>query len=358
MRRGLVIPLISLALLTLAIYHVARTSQDAPPLDPPQSPPRSPYAHRIAGLGLVEAATENISIGTHVPGIVGEVWVEVGQTVAAGDRLFQIDDRQARADLQVREAALVAANAQLERLEQLPRPEELPASSARVREAAARLSDEEVRTARAEKLFERKALSEEELTSRRQMLQMAREQHTRSVADDDLLRSGTWEPDKVVARAAVARAESEVAQQKMELARLTVTAPVDGTVLQLNVRRGEYVQQGAGQALLVLGRIDPLHVRVNIDEEEITRFREEAKTTAYLRGKGGEPFELKFVRVEPLVTPKRSLTGAPNERVDTRVLQVIYSVRASGRRLFVGQQFDVFIEADDLYNSAGKSHIK
>ena len=57
---------------------------------------------------------------------------------------------------------------------------------------------------------------------------------------------------------------------------------------------------------------------------------------------------LKFVRFEPLVVPKQSLTGASTERVDTRVLQAVYRIQKADFPLFVGQQMDVFIDASDL----------
>jgi hypothetical protein len=67
---------------------------------------------------------------------------------------------------------------------------------------------------------------------------------------------------------------------------------------------------------------------------------------ATLKGQpGGDFFPLRFVRIEPYVVPKKSLTGDNTERVDTRVLQVIYAVDTQGKRLFVGQQLDVFIDA-------------
>lgn len=344
MRRGMILPLIAVGMFSIAIYHVIRTATPLPSMEPPQMPARSPFRQRVAGLGLVEAATENISIGTHDAGVIAEVMVKVGQKVAVGDPLFRIDDRAAQADLLVRQASLAAAKAQHERLLKLPREEELPGSAARVREAVARLADEEVRLARAERLFERGALSEEELTSRRQAFQIAKEQKQHFEAEDDLLRAGAWESDLAVAQAAVFLAKAQVDQQQTTLNRLTVSAPVAGEVLQVNVRRGEFVQQSSMQALLVLGNTEVLHIRVSIDEEEIPRFHEKGKATAYLRGRGDQPVGMDFLRVEPLVTPKRSLTGSPNERVDTRVLQVIYAAQAGGPRLFVGQQLDIYIE--------------
>jgi hypothetical protein len=64
------------------------------------------------------------------------------------------------------------------------------------------------------------------------------------------------------------------------------------------------------------------------------------------RGSLQERYPLTFFRVEPFVVPKKSLTGDNTERVDTRVLQVIYECDPTGRPpLFVGQQLEVFIEA-------------
>ena len=57
-----------------------------------------------------------------------------------------------------------------------------------------------------------------------------------------------------------------------------------------------------------------------------------------------QTFGLRFVREEPYVIPKKSLTGDNTERVDTRVLQAIYAVEGAKRQLYVGQQVDVFIE--------------
>ena len=96
-----------------------------------------------------------------------------------------------------------------------------------------------------------------------------------------------------------------------------------------------------------LGDIHRLHVRVDIDENDIGRFRPNLRGVAKPRGTPGQEFPISFVRVEPYVIPKKSLTGANTERVDTRVLQVIYAVQTRGRPLFVGQQMDVFLNTEE-----------
>jgi HlyD family secretion protein len=57
---------------------------------------------------------------------------------------------------------------------------------------------------------------------------------------------------------------------------------------------------------------------------------------------------VQFVRFEPYVVPKRSLTGDTTERVDTRVLQVLYQFHPGDLPVYVGQQMDVFIDAPPI----------
>ena len=75
--------------------------------------------------------------------------------------------------------------------------------------------------------------------------------------------------------------------------------------------------------------------------------RSEGKATASVRGNPDLKTPLTFVRFEPFVVPKKSLTGDSTERVDTRVLQVIYRLEDESLPLFVGQQMDVFIDGSN-----------
>jgi multidrug efflux pump subunit AcrA (membrane-fusion protein) len=138
-----------------------------------------------------------------------------------------------------------------------------------------------------------------------------------------------------------------VEQTRIELARLEVRAPVAGHVLRVDVRPGEYVGTPPGQPLVVLGDLDRLHVRVDIDEQDIPRFRRGATGKAFMRGAATKPLPLEFVRVEPFVQPKLSLSGGAIERVDTRVLQVIYALDPGVENAFAGQQVDVFLDASE-----------
>jgi HlyD family secretion protein len=339
------LPIVALVLIAFSVNFLMNSKTRMPEMPPPIQPAVSPYQNTVAGAGMVEPETENISVGSPMPGVVVEVMAKVGATVKKGDPLFRLDDRQRRAELAIRRAMLEDAKAQLARLEQMPRKEELPRAEAKVLEAKADWENWEQQWSRGEALLTKNAMSQEEFMERKQQALQARERYNSFVAEYDLLKAGAWEPDKKVAQAAVDQAASQVQETQTELDRLVIRALVDGEVLQVNVRPGEFVGAPPSQALVVLGNVSQLHVRVDIDEYDIPRFNTGAPARATLKGNAAESYPLRFVRIEPYVVPKKSLTGDNTERVDTRVLQVIYAIDNGNKRLFVGQQLDVFIDA-------------
>jgi HlyD family secretion protein len=339
------LPVVAIVLIAFAVNFLLSSKTRVPELPPPIQPAVSPFPNTVAGAGMVEPETENISVGSPVPGVVVEVMAKVGKQVKAGDPLFRLDDRQRRAELSIRRAMLEDARAQVAKLDAMPRQEELPQAEAKVLEAKADWENWEQQWSRGEELVTKNAISQEEFMERKQQAIQARERYNSAVAAYDLLKAGAWAPDKMVAKAAVDRAVAQVQETQTELDRLVVRALVDGEVLQVNVRPGEFVGAPPSQALVVLGNVSQLHVRVDIDEYDIPRYIADAPARATLKGQPNNFFPLKFVRIEPYVVPKKSLTGDNTERVDTRVLQVIYAIDAGGRRLFVGQQLDVFIDA-------------
>jgi multidrug resistance efflux pump len=344
-----VIPALALGMLGLALLHAVRAAQPTPDTEPYAGPPQTAYPDTVAGAGVVEAWTENISVGAPLPGVVLEVYVpveEVGKAVRKGDPLFLVDNRQLLAQQKYAEANLRAANAQLAKLEAQPRPEEVPPSEAKVKVAEANVMQQQDLATRGQWLQPSGAMAEEDVNQRSLATQVARRQLIQARAEHALLMAGAWGADKEIARANVALAEAQFTQIRTDLDRVLVRAPCDGVVLQVNVRPGEYVGTPPGQALMVLGAVvEKVHVRVDIDEHDIPRFRKGAPARAALRGDPRQSYPLTFVRVEPYVVPKKSLTGDNVERVDTRVLQAIYALDATDKPIYVGQQVDVFIEA-------------
>ncbi|MGZ3384192.1 MAG: HlyD family secretion protein [Isosphaeraceae bacterium] len=346
-----------------AVYTTAKKESpvSVPLLDPPQKPATIEQA--IYGLGLVEAQRENIPIGTAVPGVVLEVFVDgrpgydpphkkVGDRVRKGEPMFRIDDRDLKAELKIRESSLRAAVAQLHRLEQMPRAEDLPPAVAAVDEARARLFDSEAAYNRDLNLFQKKMLAASDFDKDRYTMQAAKASLAKAQADLAKLKAGAWKEDIEVQRAAVEQAQSQIDSIKIMLERLIVRAPVDGQILQVNVRPGQIATLAWKEPMIVLGEVNRLHVRVDIDENDLYRFREGMRAWANVKGRKDPRFPLEFVRIEPYVIPKKSLTGDNSERVDTRALQVLYALPDQRpAKVYVGQQMEVFLALgeDDKY---------
>jgi RND family efflux transporter MFP subunit len=288
-----------------------QAGREMPPAgDPPLPPAPKPYAQSVSATGILEALSENVAIGVPQPGLVAEVAVQVGDAVKSGDLLFRLDDRDlraeqvsARAQLQVAEAGAAVADAQL----------------ARARSQLARL----------EAVTDPRAVSQDDLDRRRQDVAVA-------------------EAELASALAQSAAARSDIERLAMLLERLSVRAPRNGSVIQVNIRAGEYAATAPKAPAMIVGETDRLQVRADVDEQNASRIRPGQHATASLKGDPNVTFPLEFVRVEPFVIPKVSLTGASTERVDTRVLQVIFSLkRPENPPIYVGQQVDVFIEAPE-----------
>ena len=101
-----VLPLVALAASSSRSSRSSPRGRNKEDVPPPIEPSRSPYKDTVAGAGIVEAQTENIEIGATMPGLVVKVYVKVHDKVDAGDPLFKLDDRQLKADLEVRKAAV------------------------------------------------------------------------------------------------------------------------------------------------------------------------------------------------------------------------------------------------------------
>lgn len=306
--RKYILPVLATVGIGYAVLTVVNGSKSVPPSPPVVDPGVPPFESSVAGAGIVEANTENIAIGTIIPGVVSEVYVSVGSRVKAGGPLFKIDDRDLKAQLATRQTALRVARAQ-------------------VRVERVQLDDLKDQLAKAEILTSKKVLSTDELDRRRYAVQIAEARLTQ-------------------AKAEVASAQAQVKETETNLDRVIVRAPCDGIVLQSKIRRGEFAPAGATQTpLMLFGSTEPLNVRVDVDENDAWRVHPGAPAVAFLRGNREIKTPLKFVRFEPYVIPKKSLTGDSTERVDTRVLQVIYSIEHNDLPIFAGQQMDVFIEA-------------
>lgn len=294
MIRKYLLPILAVLGVCLGIVAALQSARKLIPTPMVSDAPTSPYKTFVAGAGLVEANTENIAIGTQIPGIVSQIYIQTGDEVKKGDPLFTIDDRATRALLETQQAAVKGAESLL---------------------AQANYSN-----VVNQGLVKGLVVSKEEADMAHYVVN--------------------------IDSAQLLQAQALAKQTETDLERLTVRAPTDGEVMQLKIHLGEYAPIGLlVQPLILFGNVHPLNVRTDIDENEAWRVHSNEPAIGYLRANKKISAPLKFVRFEPYVIPKVSLTGGTTERVDTRVLQVIYSLPVEEDRIKSGQQMDIYIQA-------------
>lgn len=275
-------------------------------------PPSSPFKDSIGARGLVESINENVRIAPAVAGLVEKVSVVVGASVNEGDTLVVQDTREARAVVAAQEAEIVAQQSQL-------------------REAEVALDEKRDLLERTEKLIAGNVASNEE----RQRAQFAAQKAGAQAAS---------------VRARIASAEAQLQRARVQLDLLTTRAPRRGQILQVNIRAGEFASPLDPEPMIILGDMEHFQLRADVDESDASRVTGKMPAVAYVRGRREVEIPLTFSHFEPYIVPKKSLTGGSTERVDTRVLQIIYRfdkpAPKPGRQIgiYVGQQMDVFID--------------
>lgn len=292
----------------ILIYIGQRPPRTAQPITPPAS---SYYKNFIAGSGIIEAKSENIQLSTLVGGVVDKVYVKVGDKVTTGTPLFSMDKRQAQDDVATQTAAVEKAKASL-------------------KQAKASLKDASDKYQLAKNIEDRRAISRDDFLTRENNFLIAKSAFEAAAAD-------------------LKTAQATLKRNQTNLDVLTVKAPIDCEVLQVNVHPGEFAQTGTlATPLMLIGNVEETHVRINIDENDAWRFSPGMSAIAYPRGNSLFRIDLEFDHLEPYVLPKKSLTGDSSERVDIRVLQPIYRFKEKPPiTIYLGQQVDIFIEVPD-----------
>jgi HlyD family secretion protein len=384
------LPIAGLAALTAGSMMVMANAPQRPPEVPPRQPPTAPIDAAsaapssgrkpvfIGAIGITEPPGEAVQIASHTAGVVEAVLVAPGATVAAGAPLFVVDQRTAKEEIALRTAELALRRAEVDALrgviptriaEVASAEAALLAADASILAASVQRDDAANLLRIAESVDDPRAIAAEEVDRRRFALQAAEAALTEAAAgraqaiatreraraalallvDPNQTGEGGGDgPDLVAVERGVERAAADLARAQVALDLLTVRAPVDGTILQVNIRPGEFAPaKELTEGLIVIARSGAMRVRAQIDEVDIPRFRADAKAWASPRGAPDQRLPLVIDLVEPMVVPKRALSGRTSELIDTRVLEVVYTLDGDARGIAVGQQMDIYIEAPD-----------
>ena len=191
-----------------------------------------------------------VDVSFRVDGRIARVLVDEGDSVRAGQELACLDDDLLRQQRDQSAAQLAGQKAQLLRLERGYRTEEV----------------EQVSAMRA-----RNAISQKELDNARSSDRSARAELRSAQEQLDMLLSGYREEEVLAQRAAVDAAAAALELAEIRLRDAVLTAPQDGIVLTRAREAGAIVQ--AGQTVYTLSLVDPVWLRVYVDEPQLGRIK-------------------------------------------------------------------------------------
>lgn len=351
-----VISFAGLMLALISAFIFGQQPKTAPPLF---NPAANPYARGIYSEGMIEseqAQGENINIYPEVSGPITRVLVAEGQTVHRGDALLTIDDSVQHATADQLRAQAEAALAMLNELKAEPRPETLRVSVAQVENARAALKSTQDALEKQERSYamDPKSVSLDALDNARNAEKVAATNLKVYERQYELTKAGAWIYDVQNQERQYTALSKQYASAAALLAKYTLRAPADGVVLAVQTGAGSYVSsqgaydsytQGFDPLIVMAMPQQHLQVRAYIDEILIHRLPDPSKMKAemYVRGTDTH-LPLTFARIQPYVSPKIELSDERQERVDVRVLPVIFRLEnPKGSNLYPGQLVDVYV---------------
>jgi len=345
--------------LLLGLYGAYIYGQQPQPQPPLFNPASNPYANGIYAQGIIESDQtegENINIYPEVSGPITGILVAEGQSVRKGDTLLTIDDSVQRATAAQQEAQAEAGAALLAELEAEPRPETLNVAEAQVANAEASVKTARDEFDKQERVYhlDPDAVSKETLDTDRDALEAAQTNVEVVKKQYELLEAGAWSYDIATQEKQYMALSKAYAASTALLGKYTIKAPADGTVLSIEATVGSYVSsagtydtytESLGPIIVMGAPQTRLQVRTFVDEILVDRLPDSANMEAqmFIRGTDAH-IPLRFVRIQPYVSPKIELSDQRQERVDVRVLPVIFRFEKPEKlALYPGQLVDVYI---------------
>lgn len=334
-------------------------SFEKPALPPAFDPPTNPYVTGIYAEGIVESVQssgENINVYPEVPGTVKEILVSEGQQVRQGTPLLLIDPSVQKATTEQQKSAAEAAHALLEELRAEPRKEILDVNEAQVvaAQAALKTAQDELTKQKAAYEMDPRSISKDALDSAINAEAVAQANLAVAQRQRDLTKAGAWVFDIQNQERTYNALEKSYLASDALLTKYTLRAPADGVVLSISTIIGAYVSpQGAYDSytqgmdpVLVLGTPQKnLQIRCYIDEILVPRLPSPSRMKAQMSIRGSSvKVPLDYVRMQPYVSPKIELSDEKLERVDVRVLPIIFKIdKPNDVNLYPGELVDVYI---------------
>jgi len=276
----------------MTIGYVIKISQPVVKPKPIAAPLETSFPESVAGTGIIESYGENINLAPYYDGKVENIYVKVGQQVKKGTPILKIDSVEDENELRV--------------------------LSTEAEEIKVNLDDAKLQLSDMQSISDSRAINGQDLKRKKANVKLLSAQYQ--------------------------NAKAKMAQLQSRIRRCVVIAPAKGEILKINIRKGEYIYATEAEPAILMGNTDKFQVRVDIDEVNASKVYPNMQGEIVIKGNNSLKIPIKYVKTEPYITPKKNLSGSNDERVDIRVLQVIYEFNPPKFPVYVGQQVNVFLK--------------
>ena len=298
-----------------------------------------------AGLGIVEPASGIINLSALMPGVIARVLKSEGDTVTLGDVLVELVNDDLKAQLAQAQSNVRIEAARLAIIENGPRPEEIKQAESKVREQESSIRLFEKQLQRRQVLAGTGAVARETLNEAERMLAVSQQQLFAAQKQLDLLRQGSRPEELEVARATFRLAQDQLAEAEATLDKSYVRATTNGVVLRRYLEPGEAVSMQPGSVIMQIADTSRLVVRTQVDENDISGLRVGQKAYLSAASLNGQKLVGTVARISPRVGAKTVTAETPNEKRDTRVLDVMVALEP-GISVPIYLRVDVIIDLD------------
>lgn len=276
----------------MTVGYVMKITRPVEKPEPLASPLIAAYENSVSGVGIIEAYGENINIAPYFDGKVETIYVQAGEKVKKDSPILKIDSVELENEIKV-----LKTEAQ---------------------EIKVKLDDAKLQLSDLESISDPRAVNGQDLKRKQANVKLFTAQ--------------------------LNNMQAKISQLQSKINRSIIKAPVNGEILKVNIRKGEYIYATALEPAILMGKTDKLQVRVDIDEVNAAKVRPNMEGEMIIKGNNELKTPIHYLRTEPYVTPKKSLSGSNDERVDVRVLQMIYEIEPPKFPIYVGQQVNVFLK--------------
>lgn len=295
----------------------------------------------VACPGRVEGRSDTIEVGAATDGVVQAVQVREGETVAKGAVLAEIGCSDLQSSLSVAQAEAESVRQARAHLLRGSRPEEREAAAQKTSAARAVVAHTQAEFNRATQLSAAAAISQAALDQARRDNDVADAQLKEAIRNEELVNAGPTAEDISKANADVRAADDRIKLAQEKISKCTVVAPVQGTILRVDLRQGESFSTVSPRPLFSIADLSGRRVRAEVDERDISKVHVGQKALLTSEAYPGRQFQGTLGRIASVMGRKTIDTGNPADKSDRDILEALVDLGPNSSALPIGLRVTV-----------------